>query len=310
MKPLPGDHRHRLLITGDELRKLKRHTGAMAEAFGLDRKIHNYKGRRPITLSRWDLECLMDVIDQALKDKRDYPDRSSSAYLALKSLGGRLRHEQDNVYGHQESPPALVSKKATGRMLKKPSPGSAGRSDDKVYQLKVALLDTRHPIWRRIQVKDCTLDKLHEPSIPASARLAYDAIVALTDAFCRDHLNGEYQALCRRLAGVLARKRPSPLFRGKRETWAGAIVRVVGWVNYLDDSSQTPHLKLTEIDREFGVSSATGQAKSKQIRDLLKIRPFDPEWALPSRAGDTPSAWIIQAYRKGLPPNIRGDLPS
>ena len=33
MKPLPGAHRHRLLITGDELRELKRHTGAMAEAF-------------------------------------------------------------------------------------------------------------------------------------------------------------------------------------------------------------------------------------------------------------------------------------
>jgi hypothetical protein len=54
MKPLPGDHRHRLLITGDELRELKRHTGAMAEAFGLDRKINNYKGSRPITLYRWD----------------------------------------------------------------------------------------------------------------------------------------------------------------------------------------------------------------------------------------------------------------
>ena len=53
MKPLPGDHRHRLLITGDELRELKRHTGAMAEAFGLDRKIENYKGTRPITLYRW-----------------------------------------------------------------------------------------------------------------------------------------------------------------------------------------------------------------------------------------------------------------
>jgi hypothetical protein len=48
MKPLPGDHRHRLLITGDELAELQRHTGAMAQAFGLDRKIHNYKGSRPI----------------------------------------------------------------------------------------------------------------------------------------------------------------------------------------------------------------------------------------------------------------------
>ena len=55
MKPLPGDHRHRLLITGDELRELKRHTGAMAEVFGLDRKINNYKVSRHITLYRLDL---------------------------------------------------------------------------------------------------------------------------------------------------------------------------------------------------------------------------------------------------------------
>src|ERR687884_224690 len=83
MKPLPGDYRHRLLITGDELRELKRHTGAMAESFGLDRKIDNYKGVRPLTLYRWDLECLLEVIGHALRDERQYPDRSAPAYLAL-----------------------------------------------------------------------------------------------------------------------------------------------------------------------------------------------------------------------------------
>lgn len=31
-----------------------------------------------------------------------------------------------------------------------------------VYQFKITLLDTNPPIWRRIQVADCTLDKLHE----------------------------------------------------------------------------------------------------------------------------------------------------
>jgi hypothetical protein len=31
-----------------------------------------------------------------------------------------------------------------------------------VYQFKISLLDTQPPIWRRIQVKDGTLDKLHE----------------------------------------------------------------------------------------------------------------------------------------------------
>ena len=33
---------------------------------------------------------------------------------------------------------------------------------DTVYQFKITLLESQPPIWRRIQVKDCTLDKLHE----------------------------------------------------------------------------------------------------------------------------------------------------
>ena len=39
MKPERRDIRHKVLITGDELRELKRHTGSMAEAFGLDSKM-------------------------------------------------------------------------------------------------------------------------------------------------------------------------------------------------------------------------------------------------------------------------------
>ena len=85
-----------------------------------------------------------------------------------------------------------------------------------------------------------------------AARQAHDEIVALTDAFCRDHLDDEYGALCRKLAGVLARKRPSPLTRGKPESWASGIVRVVGWVNFLDDPSQPHHMKMTDIDEGFG----------------------------------------------------------
>ncbi len=71
MKPGSRDHRHHLLISGDELRELQRHTGSMVEAFGLDRKIENYKGTRPLPLYRWDLDCLMDVIGLALRDERD-----------------------------------------------------------------------------------------------------------------------------------------------------------------------------------------------------------------------------------------------
>lgn len=44
-------------------------------------------------------------------------------------------------------------------------------------------------------------------SIPSTMREKHDAIVALIDEFAREHLNEEYRLVCRRLAGVLARKR-------------------------------------------------------------------------------------------------------
>ena len=164
-----------------------------------------------------------------------------------------------------------------------------------------------------------------EPTVPATARPAYDAIVALTDAFCREQLDGEYVALCRKLAGALARKRPSPLLGGKPTTWACGIIRTIGWVNYLDDKGHTPHMKLTAIDKAFGVAESTGQGKSKTIRTLLKIRTFDPHWTLPSQMDKNPMAWMIEingfildarhlkrefqeeAFRQGLIPYIPAD---
>jgi hypothetical protein len=158
-----------------------------------------------------------------------------------------------------------------------------------------------------------------------SAQPAHDRIVALTDAFCREHLDAGYEALCRKLAGVLARKRPSPLTRGKPESWASGIVRVIGWANFLGDPSQPHHMKMTDIDRGFGVSEATGSAKSMAIRNLLRIRAFDPEWTVPSMVEKNPLVWMIQvnglfadarhlpreiqeeAFRKGLIPYIPAD---
>lgn len=166
-----------------------------------------------------------------------------------------------------------------------------------------------------------------ETPIPAAARPAHDAIVALTDAFCREHLNDEYLALCRNLAAALARKRPSPLTRGKPEVWACAVVRVIGWVNFLDDGGQQPHMKLTAIDKAFGVAESTGQGKAKAIRDLLKVRQFDFRWMLRHRIEECSPVWMIQvngfivdarrlrrevqeeAFRKGLIPYVPGDRP-
>jgi hypothetical protein len=162
-------------------------------------------------------------------------------------------------------------------------------------------------------------------SIRQAVRTAHEKIVDLTDAFCREQLDHEYGALCRNLADVLARKRPSPLIHGKPVSWASGIVRVNGWVNFLNDPSQPHYMKMSDIDKAFGVSEATGSAKTKAIRNLLKIHPLDPGWTLPSRMEQNPIAWMIQvndlimdarhvpreiqeaAFRKGLIPYIPAD---
>ena len=71
-------------------------------------------------------------------------------------------------------------------------------------------------------------------------------------------------------------------------------MRAIGWVNFLDDKTQQPHFEMAEVDQTFGVSTRIGQGRSKVIRDVLKPRPFDPEWTLPSRMGKNPVAWLVQ----------------
>ena len=142
-----------------------------------------------------------------------------------------------------------------------------------------------------------------EAPIPEAARPAYEAVVGRIDAFCQEHLNEEYRVMCRKLAGILACKRRSPLTRGKPESWASGIVRVVGWANFLGDPSQPRHMRMTDIDEAFGVSEATGSAKATAIRKLLKFHPFDPEWTLPSRMEDNPLVWMLKV--NGLIMDIR-----
>jgi hypothetical protein len=50
------------------------------------------------------------------------------------------------------------------------------------------------------------------------------AVIALTDAFCAEHLNAGHGALCRRIVARLAARRPSPLDRGDAETWAAGVI--------------------------------------------------------------------------------------
>ena len=169
------------------------------------------------------------------------------------------------------------------------------------------------------------MSKPTEEKVPKQMQSKFKEITELTDAFCTQYLNSEYADMSRKLTAALCRKRPSPLVRGKAQTWACGVVHALGMVNFLYDPSQTPHLKATEIYQHFGVGKSTGQGKSKQIRDLMKMHQMDPHWCLPSRIDDNPLIWMIsvngfivdarnapreiqeEAFLKGIIPYIPGE---
>jgi len=98
MKPGSKDIKIQILISGEELSELKRHTWLMEEAFGLDSKIENYRGVRPIGFYQWDLDCLINAIDIALDDNREYPDKSASGYKSLMNLLNRFKEIYHDTY--------------------------------------------------------------------------------------------------------------------------------------------------------------------------------------------------------------------
>ncbi|MDQ2713748.1 MAG: DUF6398 domain-containing protein [Chloroflexota bacterium] len=160
--------------------------------------------------------------------------------------------------------------------------------------------------------------------VPKDMQARFDEITQLTNDFSKTHLTDEYAALLRQLTAALCRKRPSPLSQGKVPTWACAIIHAVGAVNFLFDSSQTPHVPARQIASSFDLSVSTMQARSKQIRDLFDMYQMDPKWTLPSMIDQNPLVWMIQvngliidahhapreiqeeAFYKGLIPYIPG----
>jgi hypothetical protein len=161
--------------------------------------------------------------------------------------------------------------------------------------------------------------------IPKAMEEKFNHIVAITDNFSKQHLNNEYAQLIRTATAALCRRRPSPLASGRDNTWACGITHAIGMVNFLFDASQDPHISVSELYKQFGISASTGQAKSKQVRDALKMHQMDPEWCLPSHLDSNPMVWLLSvngflvdirtmpreaqevALAKGLIPYIPGE---
>ena len=128
-------------------------------------------------------------------------------------------------------------------------------------------------------------------------------ILALTDAVCREHLTDEYAALARAAGKLIAAHPDRPMNSGKAEGWACGLVRAVGYVNFLSDSANTPHLRTAELAPLFGISEATAANRDRDVRDLLDLVRMDPHWTLPSALIKNPMAWYLMI--SGLPVDAR-----
>jgi hypothetical protein len=302
----PKCHCRRVMINVTSRRDAERGTMRYLASisYGFDRN-DEFAGPEldPINPQSQHAETLFDLVQKVLQDP-DYVARlkehyrlakkaSSSPDPSVRQTVARLRAEEEEMLSGRK-PSRARPETSKGRV---PPSSKAGG-----------------------QVPDGSRGE----SVPSAMRPIYVTITAITNDFCREHLDDEYAQLARKLAATLARKRPSPLGQGKPQTWACGIVYALGSVNFLWDKTQTPHMSAGELCQRFGVGKSGCSARARQIMDLLRIGPADPEWYRPSKLDDNPMAWMImvdglivdarraprviqeEAARKGLIPYLPG----
>ena len=130
-------------------------------------------------------------------------------------------------------------------------------------------------------------------SVPKAMQEKYDEIAAIIEPVCREILNEEYLSVCLYCLEKLCRKRPSPLLSGRARTWAAGIVYAVGQVNFIFDKSLPVHVdNAQELSDPFGIAKSTAASKGAEIRKMLKMGYFSPEYTIPSLASRSGS-WIF-----------------
>jgi len=231
----------------------------------------------------------------------------------------------DLVVGHLEEDPAYVERLKTH-----------------YQQVKSVANDPHHPLHERLiawreeiekeERKRQRAERKQQPrkdgkrlKVPQNMQSIFEDIADQMDEFCRNNLDDECSTLARQMVAALARKRPSPLKKGKSNVWACGILYAEAQTNFLFDKSQSLHTSVDELCDWFGASKSTAGNKARQIRDALKIGVFDPKWCLPSLLDENPLVWMVEvdglivdirtmpraiqevAYRRGIIPYIPAD---
>ena len=104
MKPGKNDIPIKIKIEGRQLEELQKHTWGMSEAYGLDTRVGNYKGKKPISFYQWDLDCIDGLLDYVLNDEKLYPDKQDEGYVILHELYETLQQAYKTTYPVRRPP--------------------------------------------------------------------------------------------------------------------------------------------------------------------------------------------------------------
>lgn len=99
----PGSDTWYVRFTEEEYDELIWNACCLHECFGLDRRIANYKGVKPIGLEAWEIEALYEVYRTILEDvtaigHKEYANKKSPEYQALLSLVTKLQVLYDDAF--------------------------------------------------------------------------------------------------------------------------------------------------------------------------------------------------------------------
>ncbi len=143
--------------------------------------------------------------------------------------------------------------------------------------------------------------------VPKNMEEVFAELTRLTDAFCQEHLNDEYAVVCKKLTAALCRKQPSILTRGMTLSWAAGIVYTAGWINFLSDIEQSPHMSTKDLAEKFGLGISTLHSKKSKIQKNLNLMQLEPQYTLSSQLEDNPLVWMVEI--NGIVIDIRNTSP-
>ena len=99
----PESNKWYVRFTDNELDELIWNAESLVECCDLNRKIGNYKGKKPLKLESWEIESLYEVYSSILENNIDYGNelyhnKDSPAYQGLVSLVTKLKVLYDDAF--------------------------------------------------------------------------------------------------------------------------------------------------------------------------------------------------------------------